>query len=163
MNFTLFPPNHFKVWSNSEFQRGLLYFERAYEKDVFSKYIEYLRILNSFWPNCRGLIPMQGWFKYYRTWAWMGLNLCGCHTLIELAILELKTEFSIFILFTPMHVKSVHFKNTVARSSVVSKLWSFSIIHQLTLFWLHLVLYWKWSQFWKNWGSRNCVLKMDIF
>ena len=42
-----------------------------------------------------------------------------------------------------------------------SKLWSFSIIHQLTLFWFQLMLYWKWSQFWKNWGSRNCVLKMD--
>ena len=38
------------------------------------------------------------------------------------------------------HLKSVHFKNTVARSTVLSKLWSFSIIHQLTLFWLHLML-----------------------
>ena len=36
-------------------------------------------------------------------------------------------------------LKSVHFKNTVARFSVVSKLWSFSIIHQLTLFWFQLV------------------------
>ena len=32
------------------------------------------------------------------------------------------------------HLKSVHFKNTVTRSSFCSKLWSFSIIHQLTLF-----------------------------
>ena len=32
-------------------------------------------------------------------------------------------------------LKSVHFKNTVARSSVHSKIWSFSLIHQLTLFW----------------------------
>ena len=42
-------------------------------------------------------------------------------------------------------LKSVHFKNTVARSSVYSKLWSFSIIHQLTLIWFQLVYYWKWS------------------
>ena len=34
-------------------------------------------------------------------------------------------------------LKSVHFKNIVARSSVRSKLWSFSIIHQLTLFWFN--------------------------
>ena len=40
-------------------------------------------------------------------------------------------------------VKSVHFKNTVARFSVHSKLWSFSIIHQLTLFWRQLMYYWK--------------------
>jgi hypothetical protein len=32
-------------------------------------------------------------------------------------------------------VTSVHFKNTVARSSVHSKIWSFPIILQLTLFW----------------------------
>ena len=32
-------------------------------------------------------------------------------------------------------LNSVHFMNTVARSSVHSKIWSFSIIHQLTLFW----------------------------
>ena len=42
-----------------------------------------------------------------------------------------------------MILKSVHFKNTVARSSVLSKLWSlkrwFLIIHQLTLFWLAML------------------------
>ena len=31
--------------------------------------------------------------------------------------------------FSVYHLKSVHFKNTVARSSVLSKLCSFSIIH----------------------------------
>ena len=42
-------------------------------------------------------------------------------------------------------LKSVHFKNTVARSSVLSKLWSFSIIYQLTLFWFQLMYHWKLS------------------
>ena len=45
------------------------------------------------------------------------------------------------------------------RSSVLSKLWSFSIINQLTLFWFQLMYYWKWPQFWKKWGSHNCDLK----
>ena len=36
--------------------------------------------------------------------------------------------------FIIKNLKSVHFKNRVARSSVLSKLWSFSIIHLLTLF-----------------------------
>ena len=40
---------------------------------------------------------------------------------------------------------NVHFKNTVGWSSVLSKLWSLSIIHQLTLFWFQLMYYWKWS------------------
>ena len=40
-------------------------------------------------------------------------------------------------------LKSVHFKNTVARSSVLSKFWSFSIINQLTLFWFQLMYYWN--------------------
>ena len=44
----------------------------------------------------------------------------------------------------------------VAGSSVLSKLWSFSIIHQLTLFWFKLMYYWKWPQFWKNWELPNC-------
>ena len=39
----------------------------------------------------------------------------------------------------------VHFKNTVARSSVLSKLWSFSIIHQLKSKQSQLMYYWKWS------------------
>ena len=60
-----------------------------------------------------------------------------------------------------LSLKSVHFKNTVARSSVLSKLLSFSIIQQLTLFWFQLMLCWNWLQFWKNWGSRNCVFKKD--
>ena len=37
-----------------------------------------------------------------------------------------------------MVLKSVHFKNSVTRSSFHSKLWPFSITHQLTLFWFVL-------------------------
>ena len=47
--------------------------------------------------------------------------------------------------FFIIRLKSIHFKNKVARSSVLSKLWSFPIIHQLTLFWFQLMYYWKWS------------------
>ena len=43
--------------------------------------------------------------------------------------------------------------------SVLSKLWSFSIIHLLNFFWFQLMYYWKWTQFWKNWGSRSCNVK----
>ena len=60
-------------------------------------------------------------------------------------------------------LKSVHFKNTVARSSVHSKLLSFSIIHQLTSKQSKLMLYCKVPQFWKKWGSCNCVLKWTDF
>ena len=42
--------------------------------------------------------------------------------------------FNIFYL-----LKSIHFQNTVAQSSVLPKLWSFSIIHQLNLFWSQLM------------------------
>ena len=58
-------------------------------------------------------------------------------------------------------IKSVHFKKTVVRSSFLSKLWYFSIYHQQTLFWCQLMLYWKVPQFWKKWGSCNCLLKMN--
>ena len=36
-----------------------------------------------------------------------------------------------------------------------------SITHQLTLVWFQLMYYWKWSEFWKNWGLCICVLKMN--
>ena len=49
-----------------------------------------------------------------------------------------------------MVLKSVHFKKTVARISIPSKLWYF-------LFWFVL----KVPQFWKNQDSRNCLLKMN--
>ena len=49
-----------------------------------------------------------------------------------------------------MSLKSVHSKKTVARSSFLSKLW-----------YLLLLLYWKVPQFWKKWGLRNCLLKMN--
>ena len=42
-----------------------------------------------------------------------------------------------------------------------SKLWSFSIIYQLKSKQSQLMYYWKLSQFWKNWGSSNCFLKMN--
>ena len=41
-------------------------------------------------------------------------------------------------------LKSVHFKNTVMRSSFHSKLWPFSIMHQLTSKQSQLMYYWKW-------------------
>ena len=47
------------------------------------------------------------------------------------------------------------------QSTQKSKSWSFSIIHQLTLFWCQLMYYRKWSQSWVNWGSRNCAPKMN--
>ena len=48
-------------------------------------------------------------------------------------------------------LKSVHFKKTVARISFLSKLW----------YLLLLLFYWKVPQFWKKWGLRNCLLKMN--
>ena len=60
-------------------------------------------------------------------------------------------------------VKSVHFKRTVAHSSFLSKLWYFSIQHQLTSKQSQLLLYWKLPQFWKKWGLCNCVLKWMDF
>ena len=60
-------------------------------------------------------------------------------------------------------LKSVHIKKTVTRSSFLSKLWYFSIQHQLTSKQSQLMLYWKVPQFWKKWGSCNCVLKWTDF
>ena len=40
----------------------------------------------------------------------MGLNLYGCYTIIELAILELKTKFLHHYEYTPMHVPIVILK-----------------------------------------------------
>ena len=51
-------------------------------------------------------------------------------------------------------LKSVHFKKTVAQFSFLSKVLSFL----LTLFWFQ----WKWQHFWKKWGLRNCLLKMNF-
>ena len=60
-------------------------------------------------------------------------------------------------------LKSVHFKETVAQSSFLSKLWYSSIQHQLTSKQSQLMLHWKVPQFWKKWGSCNCVLKWTEF
>ena len=54
--------------------------------------------------------------------------------------------FSYF--FSMFNLKSVHFKKTVARISILSKLWYF-------LLWFVL----KVPQFWKNRDSCNCLLK----
>ena len=54
-------------------------------------------------------------------------------------------------------LKSVHFKNAVARCSFHSKIWPFLLKSKQS----QLMLYWKWPQFWKKWGLRNCVLKMN--
>ena len=48
-----------------------------------------------------------------------------------------------------LKLKSIHFKKIAARSLFLSKLW-------------YLLLYWKVPQFWKKWGSRNCLLKIRI-
>ena len=50
-----------------------------------------------------------------------------------------------FLTNQKMLLKSVHFKNTVTRSSFHSKLWPFSIIHQLTSKQIQLMYYWKLS------------------
>ena len=44
-----------------------------------------------------------------------------------------------------------------ARSSFLSKVMSFLIQHQLTLFWFQP----KWQHFWKKWGLCNCLPKMN--
>ena len=56
-------------------------------------------------------------------------------------------------------LKSVHFKNTVTQSSFCSKLLSFLIIHQLTLFWFQLKMIiilniMKIAQLW-SWNKRT--------
>ena len=61
-------------------------------------------------------------------------------------------------LWTIQLLKSVHFKKTVARSSFLSKVWYFSVQHQLTSKQSELMLFWKVPQFWKKWGSRATVL-----
>ena len=48
-----------------------------------------------------------------------------------------------------------HLKNTVARSSFLSKLWSFLIQHRKKV----AVL--KMTTIWKKWGSHNCDLKVN--
>jgi hypothetical protein len=57
-------------------------------------------------------------------------------------------------------LKFVHFKNTVTGSSFHSKLWPFSITHQLTSKQSHLKYHWKWSLFWVKWALRDCLSKI---
>ena len=66
----------------------------------------------------------------------------------SIASIEIWILFLLFFLKTCflLSLKSVHFKETVAQSSFLSKLWYFSK-QQV-------------SQFWKKWGSRNCLLKV---
>ena len=77
---------------------------------------------------------------------------------LSLIILGYMTSRNIYVhmkiikMMTKNSLKSVHFKNTVARFSVLSKLWSFSIIHQLTLFWFSSK-----NNFWSNLTSLNLI------
>ena len=73
-----------------------------------------------------------------------GGRLCPPHYLL-LAPLDLKTLRHLW----KLSPKSVHFMKTVAQSSFFSKLWYFSIKQQQV------------PQFWKKWGSRICLLKMN--
>ena len=59
------------------------------------------------------------------------------------------SSLDFYILFLFELLKSVHFKKTVAQSSFLSKLWYFLIQQQQV------------PQFWKKWGSCNCLLKMN--
>ena len=60
-------------------------------------------------------------------------------------------------------LKSVHFKNTVTRSSFHSKLWPFSIIHQLKSKQSQLNYYWKRSYFEWNEDLVTVFLKWTDF
>ena len=61
------------------------------------------------------------------------------------------------------HVKSVHFKKTFMRSSFLSKLWYFSIQHQLTSKQSQLLLYWKVPQYGRNEDRKTGFLKWTDF
>ena len=50
-------------------------------------------------------------------------------------------------------LKSVHFKRRVAQSSFLSKVLSSLLKSKQSQR--------KWQHFWKKWGSRNCLLKMN--
>ena len=52
-----------------------------------------------------------------------------------------------------LYLKSVHFKKTVAQSSFLSKMLSFLLKSKQSQR--------KWQHFWKKWGLRNCLLKMN--
>ena len=50
-------------------------------------------------------------------------------------------------------LKSVHFQKTIAQSSFLSKVLSFSLKSKQSQQ--------KWQHSWKRWGLRNCLLKMN--
>ena len=56
----------------------------------------------------------------------------------------------VFLFFPIRHLKSVHFKKTVALSSFLSKLWYFSIQLQVKSKQSQLMLFWKIPQIWKK-------------
>ena len=62
----------------------------------------------------------------------------------------ISTVYNSILFSSSLVLKSVHFKKTVARISILSKLWYF-------LLWFLL----KIPQFWKNRDLRNCLLKMS--
>ena len=52
-----------------------------------------------------------------------------------------------------LYIKSVHFKETVAQSSFLSKALSFSLKSKQS--------HQKWQHLWNKWGLYNCLLKMN--
>ena len=60
-------------------------------------------------------------------------------------------------------LKSFRLKNTATQSSFHSKLWTSSIIHQLTFFWCQLMYYWKMSSFEWNDDRVTVFLKWTDF
>ena len=57
------------------------------------------------------------------------------------------------LLDSKLLLKSVHFKKTVAQSSFLSKVLSFLLKSKQCQR--------KWQHFWKKWGFRNCLLKLN--
>ena len=63
-------------------------------------------------------------------------------------------DFTFQLFWNKIGVKSVHFKMTVVQSSFLSKVLSFSLIFFL--------FQKKWQHFWKKWGLRNFLLKINF-
>ena len=69
-----------------------------------------------------------------------------CYLIWDL-LKKLKAQESLF------NLKSVHFKKPVTRISFLSKVLSFLLKSKQSQR--------KWQHFWKKWGLRNCLLKMN--
>ena len=97
---------------------------------VKKKWVSFLKLFQTRFFFQKHLCALQ--CKYFATWNTMFKNFWTMY------IFNDKQNYKI-INFSESLLKSVHFKNIVAWSSVLSKLWSFSIIHQLNLFWFQLI------------------------